>query len=232
MAPLAGMIRYNTDTLRLERSTDEGASWLPLDISGSGGVPAGCVMQTARTTAPTGWLLCDGASLLRADYADLFAAIGTTFGAADGTHFNVPDGRSRTIIGVGQGSGLTNRALAAIVGVETHALSTGELAAHVHNIDPPSTETGSEGSHTHTVDAHTHGIELATGASGANRVNLATNNSIATTIQSLSASPGTSNPGPHTHSVNIAPFDSASAGGGNAHQNMQPSLALNFIIKI
>jgi microcystin-dependent protein len=47
-------------------------------------------------TPPTGWLECDGSSLLRAGtYAALFAAIGTTYGAADGTHFNLPDLRGR-----------------------------------------------------------------------------------------------------------------------------------------
>ena len=46
------------------------------------------------SSAPTGWVNCDGASLLRAGtYADLFAVISTTYGTADGTHFNVPDMR-------------------------------------------------------------------------------------------------------------------------------------------
>ena len=43
-----------------------------------------------RTSAPTGWLACNGASLLRASYPALFTAIGTTFGAVDGTHFTLP----------------------------------------------------------------------------------------------------------------------------------------------
>jgi len=67
-------------------------------------VPAGVVSPYAGAAAPTGWLLCDGASKLRADYADLFTAIGVAFGSADGTHFNVPDLRSRVPIGVGAGT--------------------------------------------------------------------------------------------------------------------------------
>src|SRR5205085_39849 len=52
----------------------------------------GMILMWGTTSAPTGWVFCDGSSLLRAGtYAALFAVIGTTFGSADGTHFNVPD---------------------------------------------------------------------------------------------------------------------------------------------
>lgn len=92
----------------------------------------GEVKAFAGAAVPDGWLDCDGSSLLRADYPDLFAVIGTTWGSADGTHFNIPDLRGRTPIGVGTGSGLTARALAASGGTETHALSSAELASHSH----------------------------------------------------------------------------------------------------
>lgn len=80
------------------------------------------------------WLLCDGSSLVRADYPDLFTVIGTTYGAADGSHFNIPDLQGRAAIGQGSGSGLTPRAVGAAGGEENHVLSIGELAAHVHSI--------------------------------------------------------------------------------------------------
>lgn len=56
--------------------------------SGVNLIPAGAVAIYA--TVPSGWLQCNGASLLRASYPALFASIGTTFGAADGTHFTLP----------------------------------------------------------------------------------------------------------------------------------------------
>lgn len=62
--------------------------------------PAGTILMTGRATAPTGYLLCDGSSVLRADYPALFTAISTAFGAADGTHFNLPDMRGRFPRGV------------------------------------------------------------------------------------------------------------------------------------
>jgi microcystin-dependent protein len=61
----------------------------------------GCIFATGRSTAPAGFLLCDGAAVLRADYADLFTAVGTAYGAGNGTTtFNVPDLRGRAPVGV------------------------------------------------------------------------------------------------------------------------------------
>lgn len=60
--------------------------------------PPGLVANFARSSAPTGWLRCNGAAISRTAYAELFAAIGTTFGQGDGaTSFNVPDLRGEFI---------------------------------------------------------------------------------------------------------------------------------------
>ena len=58
-------------------------------------------MMWPTLTAPTDWLLCDGASLDRTTYAALFAVIGATYGAVDGTHFTLPDLRGRVPVGRG-----------------------------------------------------------------------------------------------------------------------------------
>lgn len=79
------------------------------------------------------WLRCDGASLARADYADLFAVIGTAYGSLDGSHFNLPDLRGRTPIMAGAGDGLTSRTIGETGGEETHVLTSGELANHTHS---------------------------------------------------------------------------------------------------
>ena len=76
--------------------------------------PPGMVVDYAGATAPDGWLFCDGASYLAADYPELFTAIGVLYGTADaGVHFNVPDLRDRVSVGVG------NTALAANDGVSS-----------------------------------------------------------------------------------------------------------------
>lgn len=55
-------------------------------------VPAGIMQMFAGNTIPAGWLLCDGSAVSRTDYAKLFSAIGTTWGAGDGsTTFNLPN---------------------------------------------------------------------------------------------------------------------------------------------
>jgi len=55
-------------------------------------VPTGAVFHFAMTTAPSGFLICDGSAVSRTTYSDLFTAIGTTFGSGDGSStFNLPD---------------------------------------------------------------------------------------------------------------------------------------------
>lgn len=69
-------------------------------------IPTGSVIATARSTAPTGYLLCQGQAVSRTTYAVLFAAIGTTYGNGDGTTtFNVPDLRGRVPVGPDAGAG-------------------------------------------------------------------------------------------------------------------------------
>lgn len=67
--------------------------------SGVVGVEAGRLEMTAAAAAPAGWLLAQGQSLLRSQYPRLFAAIGTAYGAADSTRFNLPDMRGRVPVG-------------------------------------------------------------------------------------------------------------------------------------
>jgi len=65
----------------------------------------GFVVPYVGSSAPTGWLLCDGSAVSRSTYSALFALAGTSFGAGDGsTTFNLPDLRARTIIGAGTGT--------------------------------------------------------------------------------------------------------------------------------
>ena len=62
--------------------------------------PVGVIIPFAGTSVPTGYLLCNGAAVSRTDYANLFAAIGTLYGAGDGsTTFNLPDARDRVLQG-------------------------------------------------------------------------------------------------------------------------------------
>jgi microcystin-dependent protein len=70
-------------------------------------VPSGTVHLFATTTAPSGYLECDGSAVSRTTYADLFAVIGTTWGAGNGSStFNVPDLRGEFVRGWDDGRGV------------------------------------------------------------------------------------------------------------------------------
>ncbi len=150
-------------------------------------VPTGVISDFGGAAAPAGYLLCNGAAVSRTTYAALFAVIATTYGVGDGaTTFNVPDSRGRARIGVGTGSGLTNRVLGTNYGAETHVLSTAEMPSHTHTVPTRSTGPG-----TSTVE-----------------------------VSGAATSGGT---------TDVVPTNAT--GSGNAHANMQPSLAVTAIIK-
>jgi microcystin-dependent protein len=158
--------------------------------------PTGVVLPYAGSAAPNGWLLCFGQAISRTTYANLFAAIGTSFGTGDGsTTFNVPDTRGRVLAGKDNmggtaasrlttaGSGVDGATLGANGGAETHTLTTAQMPAHTHN-------TG-------------------------------------TTIGSRNTSAG----GGETIVYAGATYASTSVGGGGAHNNTQPTIVFNHIIK-
>lgn len=70
----------------------------------------GTVKAFGGGVVPSGWTECTGQAISRTTFASLFAVIGITYGNGDGVNtFNVPDFRGRSILGEGQGSGLTTR---------------------------------------------------------------------------------------------------------------------------
>lgn len=72
----------------------------------TGTVKPGLFMWWTQTTAPDGWLICDGSQVSRITYSDLFSVIGTTFGSGDGsTTFTLPDLRAAFVRGAGSMAG-------------------------------------------------------------------------------------------------------------------------------
>lgn len=116
-------------------------------------VPVGLIQAYGGSSAPTGWLLCDGSAVSRTTYADLFALIAETAGEGDGvTTFNVPDLRGRFLRGWDNGA--TNDPDAAsrtalntggATGDAIFSLQADELKTHTHNYfrDVSGTGTGS-----------------------------------------------------------------------------------------
>lgn len=88
----------------------------------------------AGTGEPEGWLFCNGNAISRVNYPQLFAQIGTTFGAGDGqTTFNLPDFRGRVAVGLDPTQTEFN-ALAKLGGEKKHTLTANELPAHGHTV--------------------------------------------------------------------------------------------------
>ena len=68
--------------------------------SANGSNPVGTIQIYPGSTAPTGWMICDGSAISKTTYADLFAAIGTTYGDG-GTTFNLPNLSGKFVRGLG-----------------------------------------------------------------------------------------------------------------------------------
>lgn len=122
--------------------------------------PAGEVTAFASSTAPTGWLVCEGQTISRTTYARLFAAIGTRFGAGNGsTTFQLPDLRGEFIRGWDNSRGID-------VGRVFGTFQQHMFASHTHNIglaNDPSVSGGLVKEGEGHVDANTQ-----TSAAGGN----------------------------------------------------------------
>jgi len=90
-------------------------------------MPIGTISMYGGTSAPTGWLLCDGSAVDRTTYAGLFAIIGTLFGAGNGTTtFNLPNFSDRFA------KGKSSDAVGATGGANSVFLASNEMPAHTH----------------------------------------------------------------------------------------------------
>ena len=203
-------------------------------------VPTGMVAPFAGAEAPEGWLPCDGRAVSRTDYAALFAAIGTAYGAGDGAStFALPDLRGRAVAGLddmggtaagrltGRSGGVDGGALGASGGAETHTLAEAEIAEHGHG---PGSYEGRASGTTASGGAHTHNLARRAGAG----TNPASAYAITSGGGGGNARDATTSAGAHAHgfSADVSLTGrSGTAGGGAPHNNVQPTIVLNYIVK-
>jgi microcystin-dependent protein len=208
-------------------------------------VPAGIVFSYVGTSAPAGYVFVDGSTITggQTKFPNLWAVIPAAW--KSGANIVLPDARGRAIIGAGTGAGLTARALAALLGAETVTLSSTEsgVAAHSHtassgNNSVDHTHSGSTG----TVSAdHGHftnetdvvrnaggGLFVQNTASGYNYFPLQLSTGGITANHTHAFTSGGASAA-HTHAITVNNATGASAAA--AHNNMQPSIALNWILK-
>lgn len=147
-SPQVGEIVYDSSDSTFYGRT-QGSNWVSL-TAGSSIVPAGSLLPYAGTSAPSGYLLCDGRAVSRTTYANLFAVIGTAYGNGDGsTTFNLPDLRGRFLRGVSGTSGNDPDASSrtAISGGNTGnnigSYQSDDFKSHTHNMQAANATAGS-----------------------------------------------------------------------------------------
>jgi microcystin-dependent protein len=169
--------------------------------------------------APVGWALCAGQTLSINQNAALFSLLGTTYGGDGVNTFVLPNLQGRVPVGAGQGQGLSPYILGQVGGSENVSLTTTTLAAHTHTatltgLSAATPAVASDG----TTNQPSPSVTLAAPVDAArNPINIY---STATPNKNLA-------PGAVSGSISIG-----SAGGGQPHSNIQPYLALNYIIAL
>lgn len=188
-------------------------------------VPVGVILQYSASTAPSGFLLCDGSQISRTTYSILFMVIGTTYGSGDGsTTFTLPDLRNKFPIGSG-----STYSIGAAGGSATNSLIVANLPSHSHTGTTNSSTTGisiNDPGHSHTqYEARDDGnISNQAGQYPPGDANTGFEESPPQTGTSTTGI--TLNDNGHTHS-----FTTSSVGSGTSFSILNPYIALTFIIK-
>jgi microcystin-dependent protein len=212
-------------------------------VTWNSGIPAGVMWDYGGTVAPPGFYACDGSLKSRTTDSLLFAAISTAYGSGDGsTTFALPDCRGRVTAMLDSGTGrLTTVAntMGATGGVDKYALLLAEIAAHTHaGVD----HLHAMADHSHPMSDHYH--QGANGGQSVLYANVGAFNWGNIVSQTGNLVAGYNGVGLMDAARNTAGMDAArntgaadralttsSTGSGTAHQNTQPTIIINKIIK-
>ena len=173
-------------------------------------LPAGIILMTGATSAPTGWLFCNGSVVSQTTYANLYAAVGSSFntGGEGAGNFRLPNFQRKTPVGAGgTGSATLGNSVGNSGGAESVTLTTANL--------PSAATTVSAGSHKHDFTVTTTPI-----GSGQMGYNFSVDNRL---VAALIDTAYQSSAGTHTHTI--------SGATDTPVNNIQPSLVVNYIIK-
>jgi len=166
----------------------------------------------AHGSVPAGWLLCDGASVATATYADLHTAIGYVYGGA-GANFNLPNLVDVFVRG-------QSTQTAATGGADSLTLSTAQMPTHTHTI--------TDGGHTHTVNdsGHNHQLPYSTSTPTTHSL-IAISGSTNNRIYQYTSSATTG----ITNASNTTGITNANTGSSNSFDNRPAYIELMYIIK-
>jgi microcystin-dependent protein len=197
-------------------------------------VPAGIINQYGGSTAPSGYLMCLGQSISITEYPALFQAIGYTYGGS-GVSFNVPNLQNRAPVGLG--TEIEFNALGKTGGNKIHQLSVNEMPIHSHEQDPHNHD---QNPHNHDQNSHVHDIRggyvAPTSQSGFTNTPTASGGAYGFTYSSTEdTQPTTATNIAATATNKPATATNQNTGGLNGvtqpHNNLQPYIVLNYIIK-
>lgn len=152
---------------------------------------------------PAGWASCNGATLQIQQFSALFSLIGTQYGGNGTTTFQLPNFTGRAPCGQGQGSGLSDRIVGETFGSNTATLNVTQIPSHTHALN---IRRQPDTTLQHNVPLAGDGLTTILG----------------TSAFAPAATPNTT----------LSPAAILPAGGGQAHENRQPMLALNFCIAL
>lgn len=213
-------------------SSDWSATVSTDTTSNYGSLAVGTSIEGYWNSPPKGFLLEDGSAISRTVYADLFAVIGTTYGAGDGsTTFNLPDSRGRT--GVNQSSDVEFATVGQLTGSQTEVLTIAQIPSHTHTQNSHTHSVNDPG-HNHSQNAHSHAqyVTALSGGSGArNDWDSDGDGGIYNQGAATGYATATNNYTDPNLSVNSATATNQSNGGGGEHNNIQPSIVKVSAIK-
>lgn len=191
----------------------------------------GEVRMFAGTFAPMSWATCSGQTLAVRAYTALYAIIGTYYGGDGTTTFKLPDLQGRTIVGTGQGNGLTLYDIGDSDGTESVTIGLQEMSAHIHGL----TYVPAAGTATVTVKASSDQYDEPSPTGNL----LGAPSGLGEMLYGVPQAPAQQAPmangtlsiqsvtGPQLTSLAIAASGSAVPA---IHENRQPSMALNYVI--
>lgn len=205
------------EVLEAKVGVDNSAVTTSLDYKMRVNNPIGEMTIWGTSTAPTGWLICDGSAVSRSTYSALFGVLSTTYGVGDGsTTFNLPNLKGR--VPVGRDASQTEfDTIGETGGSKTNALGVSNLPAHTH-----SGSTNNTGGHAHTSAQS----DIVRQFGGGDAKLTANSNYGPYNTGSIT----TDTQGAHDHTVSVSGGGNGTA-TGNAFSVLQPYIALNYIIR-
>ena len=171
------------------------------------------IVLFAGNFAPRGWAFCNGQLLPINQNQALFSLMGTLYGGNGTTNFALPDLRGRIPVSAGSGPGLSPYIVGQQAGVESVSLTASQIPPHTH----PATTTVTANASPGEGDSTSPGGRVWA-KSGQGDPDYATYDDATAVPMAPGAVSATTTVG--------------TAGGGGAHTNIQPVLALHYIIAL